>query len=128
VVRLALVLLGLVVAMLLAGCGGSDGTAQGTTTETVETAATTGTGDGQGGDAGRGEALFASAGCGGCHTLSEAGSSGSIGPNLDDASPSFDKVVERVTDGAGVMPSFADRLSAQEIRDVAAFVSGATRD
>lgn len=38
-------------------------------------------------------------------------------------SPSYDKVVERVTNGQGAMPSFADDLSAQEIQDVAAFVS-----
>jgi len=32
-----------------------------------------------------GKAVFASAGCGGCHTLAAAGSSGTTGPNLDDA-------------------------------------------
>ena len=68
------------------------------------------------------------AGCGGCHTLSAAGTNGSVGPNLDDASPSYDKVVERVTDGQGEMPSFKDDLSAQEINDVAAFVSSSVDD
>ena len=34
-----------------------------------------------------GEAVFASAGCGGCHTLEAAGSSGNVGPNLDEAKP-----------------------------------------
>ena len=37
------------------------------------------------GDAAAGETVFASAGCGACHTLSAAGSSGTVGPNLDDA-------------------------------------------
>ena len=32
--------------------------------------------------------VFASAGCGGCHTLKDAGSSGNVGPNLDDLKPS----------------------------------------
>ena len=32
-----------------------------------------------------GKAIFASAGCGGCHTLKAAGASGNVGPNLDDA-------------------------------------------
>jgi mono/diheme cytochrome c family protein len=75
------------------------------------------------GDAAAGEAVFASAGCGACHTLAAAGTSGTIGPDLDDTSPSFDKVVERVTQGKGAMPSFADQLSEQQIQDVAAFVS-----
>jgi sulfite dehydrogenase len=72
--------------------------------------------------------VFATAGCGGCHTLSAAGTNGSVGPNLDDASPSYDKVVERVTNGQGAMPSFKDDLSAQEINDVAAFVSSSVDD
>ena len=75
-------------------------------------------------DAANGKKVFASAGCGGCHTFSKAGSSGSVGPNLDDASPSFETVVTQVTNGGGAMPAFKDRLSEQEIRDVAAFVSG----
>ncbi len=37
--------------------------------------------------------------------------------------PSFDLVVERVTNGMGVMPSFSDELTEQQIRDVAAYVS-----
>jgi len=67
--------------------------------------------------------VFASAGCGSCHTLADAGSSGTVGPNLDDAKPSADHVVEMVTNGAGVMPSFKDQLSQQQINDVAAYVS-----
>ena len=68
--------------------------------------------------------MFADAGCGGCHTLEAAGSNGSVGPNLDDASPSFDEVVRKVKSGGGAMPSFEGELGDQEIRDVAAFVSG----
>ena len=60
--------------------------------------------------------------------LAAANSSGSVGPNLDDASPSFDKVVERVTEGSGLMPSFKDQLSEEEIRDVAAYVSTSVED
>jgi cytochrome c6 len=61
--------------------------------------------------------------CGGCHTLADAGSTGTVGPNLDDSQPSFDLVVDRVTNGAGAMPPFRDTLSAQQINDVAAYVS-----
>jgi mono/diheme cytochrome c family protein len=78
------------------------------------------------GDPTVGEGLYASAGCGGCHTLADAGSTGAVGPNLDEASSSYDKVVERVTDGQGGMPAFKDRLSEQEIQDVAAYVFSVT--
>jgi DNA-binding beta-propeller fold protein YncE len=70
-----------------------------------------------------GKQVFVSAGCGGCHTLAAAGSSGTTGPNLDDAKPSADTVEGIVTSGAGIMPSFKGRLSAAEIEAVAQFVS-----
>ena len=82
---------------------------------------------GETGDAAAGEAVFASAGCGGCHVLEAAGTSGNVGPNLDESQPSAELVVERVTEGMGTMPSFADELSEQQIRDVAAYVSESTR-
>jgi len=78
------------------------------------------------GDADAGKEVFASAGCGSCHTLSAAGSTGTIGPNLDDAKPSHDLVVDRVTNGASPMPSFKDSLSEEQIQDVAAYVVAST--
>jgi uncharacterized membrane protein len=71
----------------------------------------------------RGESVFASAGCGGCHTLAAAGASGTVGPNLDGATPSRGRVEQIVATGQGVMPSFRSRLSEQEIAAVAAYVS-----
>ena len=79
------------------------------------------------GDAAAGEAVFTEAGCGGCHTLEAAGSSGSIGPNLDEAQPDYDLVVDRVTNGAGAMPAFADQLDEVEIQNVAAYVVESTQ-
>jgi cbb3-type cytochrome c oxidase subunit III len=70
-----------------------------------------------------GEAIFASAGCGSCHTLAAAGSSGTIGPNLDESKPSLELAIDRVTNGSGQMPSFEDQLSEEQIRAVAEFVS-----
>jgi cytochrome c553 len=96
-----------------------------TETEPTETEATETTGSG-GGNPAAGKEVFASAGCGGCHVLADAGSNGAVGPNLDESSPSFDKVVERVTNGQGAMPSFRDSLSEQQIADVAAYVSSVT--
>ena len=72
-----------------------------------------------------GKALFASAGCGSCHTLADAGSSGTVGPNLDDAKPNEALVVQMVTNGGGAMPPFKDRLSEAQIAAVAKYVSGA---
>ena len=64
-----------------------------------------------------------SAGCGTCHVLAAAGSEGKIGPNLDDAKPDAARVVDVVTNGKGVMPSYRDRLTAAQIEQLAAFVS-----
>ncbi len=101
-----------------------EGTTGGTTGETEGETETEGGGGGGGqGDATAGKAVFTKAGCVSCHTLSDAGATGTVGPNLDDAKPSHDLVVERVTNGAGVMPSFKGQLSEKEIQDVAAYVS-----
>jgi cytochrome c6 len=78
------------------------------------------------GDATAGKDVFSTAGCGGCHTLEDAGSSGEVGPNLDEAKPDRELVIERVTNGMGPMPSFKDELSEEQIRDVAAYVVQAT--
>jgi mono/diheme cytochrome c family protein len=101
------------------GCGGADTEGASDSTTPATTTAPSGSGD-----AAAGKEVFASAGCGGCHTFSAAGSSGSVGPNLDDAAPSYDKVVTQVTNGGGAMPSFKDDLTEKQIQDVAAFVSG----
>ena len=79
------------------------------------------------GDAAAGEAVFAEAGCGGCHTMEAAGTSGNVGPNLDDSQPDFELVVDRVTNGAGAMPAFGDQLDETEIQNVAAYVVESTQ-
>ena len=75
------------------------------------------------GDAAAGKQVFESAGCVACHTLADAGSTGTVGPNLDEAKPPATLVVTRVTEGAGAMPSFKDKLTEKQIQDVAAYVS-----
>jgi mono/diheme cytochrome c family protein len=81
---------------------------------------------GKGGKA-DGKAIFASAGCATCHTLAEAGATGTVGPNLDETKPSVDTAIERVTQGKGAMPSFKGQLTDAEIRAVAEFVSTSSR-
>ena len=117
--RLRLTTLVAALALAVAGCGGDD--------DDGDTAAATGGGDTtaatDGGGAADGEAVFASAGCGGCHTLEAAGSSGPTGPTLDELQPSQDQVAQQVREGGGGMPSFEDQLSDEEIDAVAQFVS-----
>lgn len=85
------------------------------------------------GDPEAGKALFASNGCGGCHTFSPAGSSGAVGPNLDESLEGKDPeyvstaIVEPNADVAegyqpGVMPSF-DQLSDDQVNDLVAFLT-----
>lgn len=78
-----------------------------------------------GGSQAAGKAVFESAGCGTCHTLADAGASGSVGPDLDASKPSRELVVDRVTNGQGAMPSFSDELSEEQIAEVAAYVAAA---
>jgi mono/diheme cytochrome c family protein len=70
-----------------------------------------------------GAAVFASAGCAGCHTLKSAGATGSIGPNLDQVHPSASTVASIVRSGAGTMPSFSGKLSSAQIAAVASYVA-----
>jgi mono/diheme cytochrome c family protein len=70
-----------------------------------------------------GAAVFASAGCGGCHTLKAAGATGMIGPDLDQLRPSAPLVSSVVQTGLGPMPSFAGKLSPSQIAAVAEYVS-----
>ena len=71
-----------------------------------------------------GKSIFTTS-CGSCHALSDAGTTGAVGPNLDESRPSRELVVDRVTNGQGAMPSFKDSLDEQQIEAVADYVSGA---
>ena len=71
-----------------------------------------------------GAEIFAAAGCATCHTFGPAGSTGNVGPNLDETQPTAELVIDRVTNGKGGMPAFGDRLSEEQIQAVAEFVAG----
>ncbi len=109
-------------ALLLAGCSGGKTvspkpqTVEGTLPTTPQVK----------GDPAAGKQVFETAGCKSCHTLKDAGATGNVGPNLDQAKPPLDLVVDRVTNGKGVMPSFSGQLSEKQIADVAAYVVEAT--
>jgi len=65
------------------------------------------------------------ANCGSCHTLADAGTTGAVGPNLDQARPPKPLVVDRVTNGQGAMPAFKDSLDPQQIEAVSEYVATA---
>lgn len=83
----------------------------------------TGAASGSGSGAPSGSAVFASAKCGGCHTLKAAHASGTVGPNLDQLRPSAATVSGVVRSGAGTMPSFSGKLTDPQIAAVANYVS-----
>ncbi len=132
-VRRLLPLLGLLVLLAVAasGCSKPGGSVTTPTPETVVGTVPTQTTAAipavyKNGDATAGKQVFETAGCKGCHTLKDAGATGTVGPNLDQAQPPLSLVVTRVTKGAGAMPSFKGQLTDKQIADVAAYVVKAT--
>ena len=94
------------------------------TTETETTDTETTTTPAVEGDPAAGKEIFLGASaCGGCHTLADAGSTGQVGPNLDESQPDYELALDRVTNGQGGMPAFSSTLSEQQIADVSAYVS-----
>ncbi len=115
-----LVILLAVAALAVAGCGGDDDVS------------------GQdGANRSNGKMLFVSGadgnpGCGSCHTLLDAGTAGTVGPNLDNAlgyscaqgfeeSTIYSAVLGQIDLAQGAMP--ADLVTGQDAVDVAAYVA-----
>jgi PQQ-dependent dehydrogenase (methanol/ethanol family) len=63
--------------------------------------------------------------CATCHTLAAAGSTGTVGPNLDSLEPSEASVEQQVINGGGAMPSFGKSkiLTPKEIKGVSKYVA-----
>ena len=115
-----------VLALVAAGCGGGTTTTtagatttggatttNGATSTAGATATAPGTADGA--------ALFA-ANCSSCHGT---GGEGGIGPDLRSLTDAdVPKIETQVKQGGGQMPAFGDKLSADEIAAVAAYVAG----
>jgi len=72
-----------------------------------------------------GKELFAE-NCGSCHTLSAAGTSGTVGPSLDGVGLSADTVADTVRSGSGAMPAFEGQLDDAQIEAIAKFVEQAS--
>lgn len=125
--RLAVALVALVLCVGPTACGGGD---EGDTTPATEetTTATEDTTDEMTTDetAAAGEEIFIDT-CGSCHTLSAAGTTGAVGPSLDDTTLDVAAVEEQVRNGGGGMPAFEGQLSDEQISVVAAYVVESAR-
>ena len=76
-----------------------------------------------------GKEIFLNKGnCAMCHALSDAGSNGDIGPNLNEIRPDIGRVKNAVTNGIGIMPTFSEILSEEEINAVSYYVSESTNN
>ena len=126
--RVLLIVLG---ALLLAGCGGEEVVAPtGEVSGTLPKAAAA--------NPANGKSVFASSGCGSCHTLKDAGASGKIGPDLDEALKGKDEafIKTSITDPnsaiasgfqPNVMPqSYGSQLTSTQINDLVAYLKSAT--
>ena len=77
----------------------------------------------------RGKALFiteAVPACAICHTLADAGAEGSIGPDLNELKPTKEVVLKVLKEGMGVMPSFAETMSNEDMEAVADYIVSVT--
>ena len=66
--------------------------------------------------------------CSSCHVLKAAGSTGNIGPDLDDLKPLEEQVRDVVIEGLGVMPAFGEEglLTLKEIDAVSFYVANSS--
>ncbi len=74
-------------------------------------------------EAGRDLFLNSQPACGICHELTEAGTEGTIAPNLDSLQPSEEQVRAALREGPGAMPNYSEVLSETDIATVAAYVA-----
>jgi mono/diheme cytochrome c family protein len=69
--------------------------------------------------------------CSGCHTLADAGTTGKVGPDLDQTKPTRERALAMLENGGGgglgVMPSFKGTFSPVQLQAVADYVSVASR-
>ena len=109
----------LAMALLLAACGGSSGSSSSSSSAPPASSSSSG---GTENASAEGKQVFTQ-NCGGCHTLKDAGTTGSVGPNLDELKPPKATVVRQVNNGGGPMPAFKGKLTTAQIDAVSTYVS-----
>lgn len=108
------------VALYIAKCAGNPNCGVTAATNAPPTAS----GGGGATAAPNGKEIF-SANCASCHTLKDAGASGTVGPNLDQLKPPSAVVSRQVNNGGGAMPAFKGTLTPAEIAAVSKYVASA---
>jgi uncharacterized cupredoxin-like copper-binding protein len=73
-------------------------------------------------DVSAGKKVFASTGCGACHTFKAAGTTGKVGPSLDKSKASRATIESVITKGKGTMPTYKGTLGSKQIDQVSDFV------
>ena len=68
------------------------------------------------------KAIYTGAGCGSCHTLGDAGTTGTVGPNLDESNTGFEEAMEQIAKGGGGMPAYEGRLTDEQIKLLAEYI------
>jgi mono/diheme cytochrome c family protein len=68
-----------------------------------------------------------SSNCGSCHVLQDAGTSGTVGPSLDEAKPAFEAAFTQIKNGGGGMPAFGGQLTDEQIRALARYIVRVTQ-
>jgi len=101
------------------GGGGGQSAAPGTTQQTT----TQPSGGGGGGQSNAASRSVFKTNCGSCHTLADAGTTGTVGPNLDDLKPNEATVRRQDMNGGGGMPAFKGILSTQQINALAKYIA-----
>jgi cytochrome c551 len=111
-----------------AAAAGGGATTVGTTTGTTTTGGgqtttggTTTSGGAAAGDA-QSKSLF-TANCAGCHTFAAAGSSGTVGPDLDQSTKNLAAIEQQIRRGGGGMPPFAGTLTDAQIKALAKWIA-----
>src|SRR6185312_8439871 len=115
--------------LLLAACGGSSNSSSSSSSASSSSAPASSSSSSSSSSGGaetasaQGKQVFDTAGCKNCHTLKDAGSTGTVGPNLDDLKPDEAAVQKQVENGGGPMPAFKGKLSDAQITAVSQYVS-----
>jgi mono/diheme cytochrome c family protein len=107
----------------VAGGGGGGGQAAPGTTQQTTTGQTTTQASGGGSAANAASRSLFKTNCGSCHTLADAGTTGTVGPNLDDLKPDEATVRRQDRNGGGGMPAFKGILSTQQINALAKYIA-----
>jgi mono/diheme cytochrome c family protein len=102
------IIVGAVVAVVVAGCGGGGDSKSSSGSDSASAA--------------KGKSIFVEK-CGACHTLAAAGTTGQVGPSLDEIMPDEQRVLDQIKNGGGAMPP--QLVTGTKAKQVAAYVASA---